>query len=121
MHRQRLELAVDHQAEQKAQHADAEPADQERAAVDADELGLAEVRQLERRLPAPVLRHGGLGLRDGGGVGRLRRGGGRRGEEEEDEQRNRSERHDGPGQSRGGAVASSREQTKHLVHVTSCM
>ena len=62
VHRQGLQLLVDHQAEDQAEQADAEPEHEQRPAVDAHELGLAEVGQDQARLAAGVRRRLGGGL-----------------------------------------------------------
>src|SRR5439155_357844 len=55
VHGKVLELAEDHQPEDEAEHADAEPEREQRAAADAADVHLAEVGNLETGLAAPVL------------------------------------------------------------------
>src|SRR5206468_1618389 len=53
VHGKVLELAEDHQPEDEAEHADAEPEREQRAAADAADVHLAEVGNLETGLAAP--------------------------------------------------------------------
>ena len=61
VHRQLLDLAIGHQAEQQAEHADEQAGHQQRAAVHAEELDLPEVGQDQRGLAAGVLGHAAAG------------------------------------------------------------
>ncbi len=110
VHRQALQLPVEQQPEHQTGDADPETEHQERAPVDAQELGLAEVGEDEARLPAGVRGGRWRGLRGGqhGGRGQGRE---RRGEDEADDERTSMRTDEG-----AGALG---ERQEHLNHVTS--
>ena len=60
MHGHVLEPRVDHESEQQAEAADEEAAEEKRAALDAEEFDLTEIRDDEVRFAARL-----AGLRDG--------------------------------------------------------